>query len=43
VLQLTPELIDLAWNNYFGSGQLSRKAPGAAPAQTTAPEAMVVI
>lgn len=41
-LQLTPELIDLAWNNYFGSGQLSRKKTGA-PAKTSAPEAMVVI
>ena len=40
-LQLTPELIDLAWNNYFGRAQMARKA--AAPAQTTAPEAMVVI
>ena len=42
-LHLTPELIDLAWNNYFGRAQLSRKANGAATAQTTAPEAMVVI
>ena len=42
-LQLTPELINLAWNNYFGSGQLSRKGARAAPAQTTPPEAMVVI
>jgi hypothetical protein len=40
-LQLTPELIDLAWNNYFGRAQMARKA--AAPAQTTAPEAVVVI
>ena len=40
-LQLTPELIDLAWNNYFGRAQMARKA--AASAQTTAPEAMVVI
>ena len=42
-LQLTPELIDLAWNNYFGRAQMPRKATGAAPTQTTAPEAMVVI
>jgi len=40
-LHLTSELIDLAWNNYIGSGQLSRKAAGAAPAQTT-PEPLVV-
>ena len=42
-LHLTPELIDLAWNNYFGRAQMSRKATGTAPTQTTAPEVMVVI
>jgi hypothetical protein len=42
-LHLTPELIDLAWNNYFGRAQMARKATGAAPAQTAAPEPMVVI
>ena len=42
-LHLTPELIDLAWNNYFGRAQMQRKATGAAPAQNTAPEVMVVI
>lgn len=42
-LQFTPELIDLAWNNYFGRAQVSRKTTGATKAQTTAPEAMVVI
>ena len=39
-LHLTAELIDLAWNNYFGRAQMARKATGA---QTTAPEPMVVI
>ncbi|HEX7774303.1 MAG TPA: hypothetical protein VF435_17895, partial [Pyrinomonadaceae bacterium] len=40
-LQLTSELIDLAWNNYFGRAQMARKA--ATPAQTTAPEPIAVI
>lgn len=42
-LHLTPELLDLAWNNYFGCAQMSRKAAGSASTQNPAPEAMVVI
>jgi hypothetical protein len=37
---LTPELIDLAWNNYFGRASVSRKA--ASVATMTASEATVV-
>jgi hypothetical protein len=42
-LHLTTDLIDLAWNNYFGRAQMSRKATGAATAQATGVEPMVVI
>ena len=41
VPQLTPELIDLAWNNYFGRASVSHKAAMATSMQTT-PEPTVV-
>lgn len=41
--QLTPELIDLAWNNYFGRASVSHKAARAATIQTTTSDPAVVI
>jgi len=39
---LTPELIDLAWNNYFGGASLSHKTARAATMQASASEPTVV-
>jgi hypothetical protein len=38
---LTPELIDLAWNNYFGRASVSHKAASAATVQTTNPAVVI--
>lgn len=41
-LHLTPDLIDLAWNNYFGRASVSHKAATAGTMQTTTIEPTVV-
>lgn len=39
--RLTPELIDLAWDNYFGRSSMSHKAARSAAAQATTPEVVI--